>query len=216
MSQWNRYMAAMINLPIFLEQGVGLSTAFIGSLIFVRPGFGSIMSILIGRVMGRPEHCLTNLRIVRLGAVVALLAYICLALAAELIVAADGNPALQGALTVGCLLLQASGSFGAFLVFPSTCAHANQNDVSKFQSCMVVNCGLMLRRCLGVFLGGNAIVLERVPEDNLSNVRATLTHSTPAIHNSCMRSIRHLKNTYCFCCGLRTCNIARVTSLSTA
>ena len=138
-------MAAMINLPIFLEQGVGLSTAFIGSLIFVRPGFGSIMSILIGRVMGRPEHCLTNLRIVRLGAVVALLAYICLALAAELIVAADGNPALQGALTVGCLLLQASGSFGAFLVFPSTCAHANQNDVSKFQSCMVVNCGLMLQ-----------------------------------------------------------------------
>ena len=128
-------MAAMINLPIFLEQGAGLSTAFIGSLIFVRPGFGSLMSLCIGRIMGKPNHCCTNLRIVRVGAAVALVAYICLAFAAELIVAADGQPVIQGALTIGCLFLQASGSFG-------------------------------------VFLGGNAIVLERVPEENLSNVSA--------------------------------------------
>jgi hypothetical protein len=126
------YMASMINLPIFLEQACGLTPAFIGMLIFVRPGFGSMMSTFLGRVMGKPDHWLTKHRMVKIGSAIALLSYCVLAAGAQLIAAA---PTLAGPIVIFTLFLQASGSFS-------------------------------------VFLGGNAIVLERVPEENLSNVSA--------------------------------------------
>ena len=126
------YMGSMINLPIFLEQACGLTPAFIGMLIFVRPGFGSLMSTMLGRVMGKPDHWLTKIRMVRIGGCVALSSYFILALGAQVIAAA---PNLAGPIVIFTLFLQACGSFS-------------------------------------VFLGGNAIVLERVPEENLSNVSA--------------------------------------------
>lgn len=126
------YMASMINLPIFLEQACGLTPAFIGLLIFVRPGFGSMMSTFLGRVMGKPEHWLTKHRMVKIGSVVALVSYCVLAAGAQIIAAA---PNFAGPIVIFTLFLQASGSFS-------------------------------------VFLGGNALVLERVPEENLSNVSA--------------------------------------------
>lgn len=125
-------MASMINLPIFLEQACGLTPAFIGMLIFVRPGFGSMMSTFLGRVMGKPDHWLTKHRMVKIGSTVALVSYCVLAAGAQLIAAA---PTFAGPIVIFTLFLQASGSFS-------------------------------------VFLGGNAIVLERVPEENLSNVSA--------------------------------------------
>lgn len=82
------YMGSMINLPIFLEQACGLTPAFIGLLIFVRPGFGSLMSTMLGRVMGKPDHWLTKLRMVRIGGLVALSSYCILAVGAQVIASA--------------------------------------------------------------------------------------------------------------------------------
>ena len=49
-------------------QACGLRPSFIGLLIFVRPGFGSMMSTVLGRVMGKKDHWLTQHRMVKGGA----------------------------------------------------------------------------------------------------------------------------------------------------